>query len=64
MTLDQAKDGTRVRCSGFTCVSEGAIAIIRIDEEGFPYFACSKGGHWLNGCVGKDGVLIGLEIES
>jgi hypothetical protein len=61
MTLDQAKPGVRVKCSGFTCVQEGAIVTIERDAEGFPFFPCRRGGHWLNGCVGKDGELIGLE---
>ncbi len=61
MKLSEAKAGVMVKADGgFTCIPEGAVRTIKIDEDGFPYIYCDHGVHWLGGQVDRNGDLIGF----
>lgn len=53
---------------GFTCVPAGATVEIRSDPDhsglASLYFDCNDGRHYLDGCVGVDGELVGLYVDN
>lgn len=61
MKLSDLKEGDRIMLDdGFTCHGMG-IAEVYIDEYHGPYFLCDDGVHFLDGNVGEDGELIGVQ---
>jgi hypothetical protein len=58
--LSMLKAGADLRCdSGFTCLDEGAIHRVSLDEYGL-YIHCSEGKHYLSGQTDDGEHLIGL----
>jgi hypothetical protein len=61
MNIGDVKPGMKLRVEGgFGCMKRGAEVIVKVDEQGFPFVPCRRGGHWLAGQVGEGGELIGF----
>lgn len=59
--LEELKPGkTLMVGDGFTCMNPGKYRV-KIDKKGL-YIRCIKGKHYLDGQVGSDGKLIGMEL--
>ena len=46
--------------TGFTCLSENAVRIIKMDWKCELYIQCDHGRHYLNGQTDHEGNLVGL----
>lgn len=61
MKLTDLKPGDTIRLDGgFTCHA-GGEAVVKSDDTGNLYFDCDDGQHLLDGQIGPDGELIGVD---
>lgn len=61
MHKSKLKEGMEVISdSGFTCLKEGDVRTVKVDEEGYFYINCEEGTHLLIGQYNEDGIVVGL----
>jgi hypothetical protein len=63
--LSQLKPGATVRADdGFTCIKDGAVLVVGIDDRGSLFVPCSDGEHHLDGQCDDGDHCIGLQVVS